>query len=80
VPAPCYAAEDFVRLIACHSIQVSGLAMLSLLAVFKDIAPGYRIRPPTAKELEVKVGQQHTLPARNKGQDQTRIAKQEAED
>eukprot|EP00198_Chlamydomonas_reinhardtii_P008517 XP_001697854.1 predicted protein [Chlamydomonas reinhardtii] len=33
---------------------VSRLAMLSLLAVYKDILPGYRIRPPTDKEQEVK--------------------------
>ncbi|KAJ9139611.1 hypothetical protein P3X46_030329 [Hevea brasiliensis] len=31
------------------------LALLSLLAVFKDIIPGYRIRLPTEKELEMKV-------------------------
>ncbi|KAG2485768.1 hypothetical protein HYH03_015482 [Edaphochlamys debaryana] len=38
--------------------MVSRLAMLSLLAVFKDILPGYRIRPPTEKELEVKVSKE----------------------
>ncbi|KAK7257069.1 hypothetical protein RIF29_30772 [Crotalaria pallida] len=31
------------------------LGLLSLLAVFKDIVPGYRIRLPTEKELEMKV-------------------------
>ncbi len=31
------------------------LALVSTLAVVKDIAPGYRIRPPTDKELQVKV-------------------------
>ncbi|XP_022147948.1 nucleolar complex protein 3 homolog [Momordica charantia] len=31
------------------------LGLLSLLAVFKDIIPGYRIRLPTEKELEMKV-------------------------
>jgi hypothetical protein len=36
--------------------QVQRLAMVTLLAVFKDILPGYRIRPPTEKELQVKVG------------------------
>jgi hypothetical protein len=30
--------------------------MVTLLAVFKDVLPGYRIRPPTEKELQVKVG------------------------
>ena len=29
--------------------------MLSLAAVFKDILPGYRIRPPTDKELSMAV-------------------------
>ncbi|PKU71463.1 nucleolar complex protein 3 homolog [Dendrobium catenatum] len=31
------------------------LGLMSLLAVFKDIIPGYRIRLPTEKELEMKV-------------------------
>ena len=31
--------------------------MLSQLAVFKDIIPGYRIRPLTDKEKAEKVGQ-----------------------
>ncbi|KAK7850418.1 nucleolar complex protein 3 like protein [Quercus suber] len=31
------------------------IAVLSMLAVFKDIIPGYRIRLPTEKELEMKV-------------------------
>ena len=36
-------------------LQVQRLALLSLLAVFKDILPAYRIRPPTEKELQVRV-------------------------
>ncbi|XP_048132360.1 nucleolar complex-associated protein 3-like isoform X2 [Rhodamnia argentea] len=36
-----------------HAIVKLGL--LSLLSVFKDIIPGYRIRLPTEKELEMKV-------------------------
>ena len=36
-------------------LQVSRLAMLTLLAVFKDIIPGYRLRLPNAAELAVKV-------------------------
>ncbi|PSR95581.1 Nucleolar complex protein [Actinidia chinensis var. chinensis] len=36
-----------------HAIAVLGLK--SLLAVFKDIIPGYRIRLPTEKELEMVV-------------------------
>ncbi len=39
-------------------MQVSRLAMLSLLAVFKDTLPGYRIRLPTEKELEVPVSKE----------------------
>ncbi|GAX79807.1 hypothetical protein CEUSTIGMA_g7247.t1 [Chlamydomonas eustigma] len=38
--------------------QVSRLALLSLLAVFRDIIPGYRIRPPTDQELQVKVSKE----------------------
>ncbi|XP_031375664.1 nucleolar complex-associated protein 3-like [Punica granatum] len=38
---------------AHHRIVILGL--LSLSAVFKDIIPGYRIRLPTEKELEMKV-------------------------
>jgi hypothetical protein len=45
----------FTLTLAPVTLQVSRLAMLSLLAVFKDIIPGYRIRLPTEKELEVKV-------------------------
>ena len=32
--------------------------MLSLAAVFKDILPGYRIRPPTDKELSMAVSKE----------------------
>jgi nucleolar complex protein 3 len=35
--------------------SVSQLALLSLLAVFKDILPSYRIRLPSTKEMAVKV-------------------------
>ena len=38
-----------------EDLQVCKLAMLSLLAVFKDVLPGYRIRLPTAKEKQVQV-------------------------
>lgn len=45
--------------LTCGSVmQVSRLAMLSLLAVFKDILPGYRIRLPTDKELEIAVSKE----------------------
>ena len=32
--------------------------MLSLAAVFKDILPGYKIRPPTEKELAMPVSKE----------------------
>jgi nucleolar complex protein 3 len=35
--------------------QIVRLAMLSLLAVFRDVLPGYRIRLPTEKELAMPV-------------------------
>jgi len=35
--------------------QAAALAQLSLVAVFKDVVPAYRIRPPTEEELAVKV-------------------------
>lgn len=37
---------------------VARLALLSSMAVFKDILPGYRIRLPTAKELEMVVSKE----------------------
>ena len=39
-------------------VQVQNLAMLSLLAVFRDILPTYRIRLPTEKELTIKVSKE----------------------
>jgi hypothetical protein len=32
--------------------------MLSLLAIFRDIIPGYRIRPPTEKELATQLSKE----------------------
>ncbi len=40
------------------SAQIERLAMLSLAAVFKDILPGYKIRPPTDKELAMPVSKE----------------------
>ena len=52
----------FARIPPSLPVQVvAQLAMVSLLAVFKDICPGYRIRLPTEKELEVKVSAQTPL-------------------
>lgn len=41
--------------IASNRDQFSSLAILSLLAIFKDILPAYRIRLPSTKEMAVKV-------------------------
>jgi nucleolar complex protein 3 len=38
--------------------QISRLAMLSCLAVFRDILPEYKIRPPTEAELAVKASRE----------------------
>ncbi|KAM0786443.1 hypothetical protein ACM66B_001906 [Microbotryomycetes sp. NB124-2] len=38
--------------------EIRILAMVSLLAVFNDVVPGYRIRPLTEAEKETKVSQQ----------------------
>lgn len=40
-----------------NDIAIRKLAILSQLAVFKDIIPGYRIRPLTDKEKSEKVSQ-----------------------
>ena len=37
---------------------VARLACLSAMLVYKDLAPGYRIRPPTDKELEMAVSKE----------------------
>jgi Nucleolar complex-associated protein len=44
-----------VSLLSITVSQVSKLALVSLLTVFKNIVPGYKIRELTDKELEVKV-------------------------
>lgn len=36
-------------------VTVKKLVMVSLLEVFKDIIPGYYIRPPTEKEQDQRV-------------------------
>ncbi|WCJ37045.1 Nucleolar complex-associated protein 3 [Euphorbia peplus] len=46
---------EFVRDVDPNVVK---LGLLSLLAVFKDIIPGYRIRLPTEKELEMKVSKE----------------------
>ncbi|KAG2243501.1 hypothetical protein Bca52824_094646 [Brassica carinata] len=41
-----------------ENAKIVKLCLLSVLAVFKDIIPGYRIRLPTDKELEMKVSKE----------------------
>jgi nucleolar complex protein 3 len=43
------------KLAADKDAAVARLASLSAMLVFKDLAPGYRIRLPTEKELEMAV-------------------------
>nr|XP_007132186.1 hypothetical protein PHAVU_011G073300g [Phaseolus vulgaris]ESW04180.1 hypothetical protein PHAVU_011G073300g [Phaseolus vulgaris] len=47
--------KEMVQLSKDNDHTIVKLGLLSLLAVFKDIVPGYRIRLPTEKELEMKV-------------------------
>lgn len=37
------------------AVTIRKLAMVSLMEIFKDIAPAYRIRPLTPAEMAVKV-------------------------
>ncbi|XP_028788879.1 nucleolar complex protein 3 homolog [Neltuma alba] len=47
--------KEMVQISKENDQSIVKLGLLSLLAVFKDIIPGYRIRLPTEKELEMKV-------------------------
>ncbi|GAV64133.1 CBF domain-containing protein/NOC3p domain-containing protein, partial [Cephalotus follicularis] len=47
--------KEMLQLSNDSASSIVKLALLSLLAVFKDIIPGYRIRLPTEKELQMKV-------------------------
>ncbi|KAL2328637.1 hypothetical protein Fmac_022064 [Flemingia macrophylla] len=47
--------KEMVQICKDNDDTIVKLGLLSLLAVFKDIVPGYRIRLPTEKELEMKV-------------------------
>ncbi|KAF3438255.1 hypothetical protein FNV43_RR21016 [Rhamnella rubrinervis] len=47
--------KEFLQICEDNDHAIVKLGLLSLLAVFKDIIPGYRIRLPTEKELEMKV-------------------------
>ncbi|KAG4979775.1 hypothetical protein JHK82_033026 [Glycine max] len=47
--------KEMVQISKDNDDTIVKLGLLSLLAVFKDIVPGYRIRLPTEKELDMKV-------------------------
>eukprot|EP00803_Ostreobium_quekettii_P010290 evm.model.scf_1207.4 EVM.evm.TU.scf_1207.4 scf_1207:16888-32564(-) len=54
-------AKDFKRLLDMvdHPLkQISKLAMMTLMAVFKDVVPAYRIRLPTETELKMRVSKE----------------------
>lgn len=50
--------KEMVQLCKDGDHSIVKLSLLSLLAVFKDLIPGYRIRLPTDKELEMKVSKE----------------------
>ncbi|KAJ7522542.1 hypothetical protein O6H91_18G016100 [Diphasiastrum complanatum] len=52
------ALKELMDMCSDSDERISQLAMLSLMAIFKDLVPGYRIRLPTAKELETQVSKE----------------------
>ncbi|KAH9308919.1 hypothetical protein KI387_036830, partial [Taxus chinensis] len=50
--------KELVEMCGDDDKNISRLALLSTLAVFKDIVPGYRVRLPTEKELQMKVSKE----------------------
>lgn len=50
--------RSLLRLVADPDPLVARAATISTMLVFRDLAPGYRIRPPTDKELEVTVSKE----------------------
>jgi nucleolar complex protein 3 len=52
---PTYNIADLLALLQHTDHRVVELAMLSALLVFKDVIPGYRIRPPSESELNVQL-------------------------
>lgn len=50
--------KDLASLCEDRDGEISRLAALSMALVFRDICPGYRIRPPTEKELAMKVSKE----------------------
>ncbi|KAL0009166.1 hypothetical protein SO802_010668 [Lithocarpus litseifolius] len=47
--------KEMLQISKDNDHAIAKLGVLSMLTVFKDIIPGYRIRLPTEKELEMKV-------------------------
>ncbi|XP_058071735.1 nucleolar complex-associated protein 3 isoform X2 [Magnolia sinica] len=50
--------KDLLQICKDEDQNIVKLGLLSLLAIFKDIIPGYRIRLPTEKELEMTVSKE----------------------
>ena len=50
--------KDLASLCEDRDGEIARLAALSMALVFRDICPGYRIRPPTEKELTMKVSKE----------------------
>lgn len=50
--------KELVEMCSDEDKNISQLALLSSVAVLKDIIPGYRVRLPTEKELEMKVSKE----------------------
>lgn len=50
--------RTLLRYAADTDLVVARAGSISSMLVFKDLAPGYRIRPPTEKELEVTVSKE----------------------
>ena len=58
VKAPRTRIGILLTLLEDGDVKVQNLAMLSLLAVFRDVLPSYRIRLPMEKELQQKVSKE----------------------
>jgi hypothetical protein len=51
--APTYNFSDLLSILFHPDLQIVELAMLSCLLAFKDVLPGYRIRPASEQEKDV---------------------------
>ncbi|ORX60441.1 nucleolar complex-associated protein 3 [Hesseltinella vesiculosa] len=50
--------KQFRKIYATDNVTIKKLTLLTQLAVYKDILPGYRIRPLTEQEMSVKVSKE----------------------